>query len=67
MSGEAEHEIYQRRGARNRAVVWALIGLIGLLFVVTMVKMQENVVSPFYEFNNPSVSSDGERLETTSE
>ncbi|MCI4663249.1 MAG: hypothetical protein MRY74_00875 [Neomegalonema sp.] len=49
MSGERDHELYQRRGARNWAVGLTLFALIVLVYVVTIVKLGVNVTSPFAE------------------
>ena len=50
MSGDAESDLHQRRRGRNLAVLAALLGLAALLFIVTIVKLGENAVSPFVEF-----------------
>lgn len=54
MSGDAKHEIYERRGARNRAVLLVLIAFIGLIFGATIVRLQDNPLHPFKLFWNPS-------------
>lgn len=54
MSGEAEHEIYARRGARNRVVLLVLLGFVVLMFTVTIVRLAENSRHPFKLFWNPS-------------
>ena len=54
MSGQAEHEIYKRRGSRNRAVLWVLVAFIVLIFGATIVRLQNNPLHPFKLFWNPS-------------
>lgn len=55
MSGEAEHEIYQRRKSRLAATGWILGALALLIFAVTIVKLQGNATSPFAELFNPQI------------
>lgn len=38
--GQEQHEIYTRRKGRNVAVLLILLGFVGLIFAVTIVKMQ---------------------------
>lgn len=47
MSGERQHDLYDRRRGRNLAVAGAILGLAALIFTVTVVKLQENSVNPF--------------------
>lgn len=55
MSGEAEHEIYQRRKGRIAATGLVLGVLALLIFAVTIVKLQSNATSPFAELFNPAI------------
>ena len=57
MSGEAHHEIYQRRKGRIAATGIVLGVLALLIFGVTIVKLKGNVTSPFAELNNPAISN----------
>ena len=41
-----EHELHQRRKGRNGAVLAVLLGFALLLFVVTLVKLGDNVANP---------------------
>lgn len=60
MSGDAKHEIYTRRGARNRVVLLALVGFVALLFVATIARLGENAGHhPFKEFWSPTQSDGG--------
>ena len=54
MSGDAKHEIYERRGSRNRAVLLVLLAFIALIFGATIVRLQDNPLHPFKLFWNPS-------------
>ena len=64
MSGEREHDIYARRRARNWAVGLGLGALTVLIFVVTIVRLQENVINPIAEANSPQFRyRDAEELE----
>ncbi|MEO0389254.1 MAG: hypothetical protein AAF281_17335 [Pseudomonadota bacterium] len=37
------HEIYRRRGARNRALGLCLVATVGLIFAVTVVKLSQGI------------------------
>ncbi|MEM1267995.1 MAG: hypothetical protein AAGI50_18470 [Pseudomonadota bacterium] len=37
------HEIYRRRGKRNLALGLCLIGIVGLIFAVTVVKISQGI------------------------
>lgn len=41
-----KHEIHERRRGRNMGVMFALVGLIGLIFAVTIVKLGPNAANP---------------------
>ncbi|MFK7944847.1 MAG: hypothetical protein AB8B85_18330 [Paracoccaceae bacterium] len=43
---QPEHEMHTRRKGRNLGVVGALVGLVVLLFAVTIVKLGDNVGNP---------------------
>ncbi len=43
LQGAADHEIYRRRGGRNLALGGLLLGLVLLIFAVTIVKLSEGV------------------------
>ncbi|MEM7614898.1 MAG: hypothetical protein AAF245_07615 [Pseudomonadota bacterium] len=43
LNGTAEHEIYRRRGARNLAVGGCLVGVVVMIFAVTIVKLTAGV------------------------
>ncbi|MEM8871294.1 MAG: hypothetical protein AAGB10_10000 [Pseudomonadota bacterium] len=43
LNGTAEHEIYRRRGARNLAVGGCLVGVVLMIFAVTLVKLSAGV------------------------
>lgn len=51
-----QHEMHKRRRGRNIGVLGALIGLIVLLFAVTLVKLGPNAANP------STKTSWGERL-----
>lgn len=42
-----EHELHQRRRARNYAVGGVLLAMVLLIFAVTIVKLGQNAVNPF--------------------
>lgn len=46
MSFGREHELHRRRKGRNGAVLAVLLGFGVLLFVVTIVKLGDNVANP---------------------
>ena len=46
MAIQKQHEMHERRRGRNYGVLGALIGLIVLLFLVTIVKMGGNAANP---------------------
>lgn len=47
MSGDREHELHRRRRGRNLAVGGLLLGLVILIFAVTIVKLGQNAQNPF--------------------
>lgn len=47
MSGAQDHELHKRRRGRNLVVGAVLLGLVALIFAVTLVKLGQNVVKPF--------------------
>ena len=44
---QRDHEIHHRRRGRNIGVLAILLGLVGLLFLVTIVKMGGNAANPW--------------------
>ena len=46
MIGREEHDLHRRRRGRNMAVGVLLIGLVALLFGVTIAKLGVNVIKP---------------------
>lgn len=46
MAMRRDHELHGRRRGRNVAVFAALIGLVALLFAVTLVKLGEDAANP---------------------
>ena len=64
MSGEREHDIYTRRWRRNIAVGLGIGALVVLIFAVTIIRLRENVVTPFVEQHDPRFKyRDAEALE----
>lgn len=43
IKGPDGHEIYKRRGGRNLAVGLCLLGVVGMIFAVTIVKLSAGV------------------------
>lgn len=43
---QREHEMHVRRRSRNYGVVGVLLGMMALLFVVTIVKLGANAANP---------------------
>ena len=43
MSDVRQHEIYKRRGARNRTVMLALFGFVALMFLATLFQLETRV------------------------
>ena len=46
MAMRRDHELHGRRRGRNLAVLAALVGLVALLFAVTLVKLGDNAANP---------------------
>lgn len=42
-----DHELHIRRRGRNRGVLWVLIGVVVMLFAVTIAKMGVNAGNPW--------------------
>lgn len=40
MALKVEHELHHRRRSRNTALLWVLLGFVGLVFALTVVKVQ---------------------------
>ena len=47
MSLKREHEMHERRRGRNLAVLAILLGVVALLFWVTLAKLGENAANPW--------------------
>ncbi len=43
LDGTSDHEIYRRRGARNLALGGCLLGVVVMIFAVTIVKLSNGV------------------------
>lgn len=43
LNGTSEHEIYRQRGARNLALGGCLLGVVVMIFAVTIVKLSDGV------------------------
>ena len=43
LNGTGDHEIYRRRGARNLALGGCLLGVVAMIFAVTIVKLADGV------------------------
>ncbi|WP_316013724.1 hypothetical protein [Roseobacter sp. HKCCA0434] len=56
LNGTGEHEIYTRRRGRNIAVLAILVSFVGLIFAVTIVKMQNGAsMEAFDHVVRPSI------------
>ncbi|QHQ35669.1 hypothetical protein [Algicella marina] len=55
-----EHEIYRRRGARNKAVGLCLIGVVSMIFAVTVVKLSAGVDIRGYDHTIETVPGAGQ-------
>ncbi|MEL6477240.1 MAG: hypothetical protein AAFR17_07915 [Pseudomonadota bacterium] len=54
MSMKRDHELHTKRRGRNMGVLLVLVGFVGLLFAVTIVKLGENGIA-----GNPSAGQGG--------